>query len=397
MADGRPGPGGVVPRYYLYKATVSTGFITPIFTLFLLFRQLSYTEIATLSMVYAVLTVLGEIPTGWVGDRIGRRNSLVVSAVAMVASILGFVVVESYLGLLVLYVLWAIALTFRSGSGDAWLYDTLAARDAAGTFTHVRGRGVGIQRAVTVLGMLVGGWLYSLDPRFPFLASGALNALAVPVLFSLPQNPQFEAAPEEMGMSLGDTLPTLRTHLATPAIGIVVVLVAVFVGVAGGTNTYIQPIAVGPLGFPESSLGLLYAGFTGVAAIAASASGWVEARIGHRPTLVAAPFLLGAVLVLPFVSPWLALPAFILMRGGRPLIESVAAGFLNERLPSVGRATLLSAASMVYAAAKLPFYLMGGVVADATTPILAVVALGLGAIGAAGGLLVIWRLRSNSS
>jgi MFS family permease len=133
-------PGGVA-RYYLYEATDTAGFVWPVLTLFLLSRSLSFTEIATLSATMAVLVVLGEVPTGYLGDRIGRRNSLVLGRVAAVASLVGFLVVTMSPGFLVLYALWALTFTFASGTEAAWLYDTLKERLDTDEFTRVRGRG----------------------------------------------------------------------------------------------------------------------------------------------------------------------------------------------------------------------------------------------------------------
>jgi hypothetical protein len=48
-------PDAIVRRYYVYEVTASVGFITPIFTLFLLYRGLSFTEVGTLSAILAVL------------------------------------------------------------------------------------------------------------------------------------------------------------------------------------------------------------------------------------------------------------------------------------------------------------------------------------------------------
>lgn len=137
---GPPSDRSLVRRYYLYRATLSVGFITPVFTLFIL-RSLSFTQVGALSALYSVLSVAGEVPTGYVGDRLGRRASLLLSVVFTVASLAGFVVADGFLWYAVLYALWAIALTFRSGSMDAWLYDTLDERLDAERFSHVRGRG----------------------------------------------------------------------------------------------------------------------------------------------------------------------------------------------------------------------------------------------------------------
>lgn len=64
-----------VVKYYLYKSTKSVEFYRPIMYLFFLAQGLSFTQIAILEALYNLTTVLGEIPTGYVGDRLGRRNS----------------------------------------------------------------------------------------------------------------------------------------------------------------------------------------------------------------------------------------------------------------------------------------------------------------------------------
>jgi hypothetical protein len=61
--------------------------------------------------------------TGYVGDRIGRRNSLILGRFAAVASLLGFAVVTDVVGFLVPYALLALTFTFASGAGGVALRD----------------------------------------------------------------------------------------------------------------------------------------------------------------------------------------------------------------------------------------------------------------------------------
>ena len=374
MSDRLPSP--TIAKYYLYQATVSFGFFSPVFTVFLLDRGLNYTAIASLSMLYAVLMVVGEIPTGYVGDRIGRRNSLLVSSVCMTLSILGFAFVESFLGLAVLYVLWALMMVFRSGTGDAWLYDTLEAELDGDRFAHVRGRGGSVNRAVTVVTMLAGGVLYSVDHALPFLASGLLNGAGVVVLLTLPKNRQYADGSDAETFTVLDAVPVLRRRFTQPPLRSFVVYAALFFGIVTVGNMYIQPVTTRTLHFPEASLGVLYAAFTGVAAVASYFAGPVRDRFGVRGVLLVAPVFLGLFLLAPFAWPLLAFPAFFAMRGSNALLAPLVSQYVNDRVESVGRATVLSAASMAYALAKLPFYLLAGTVADAVSPLVAVGALG---------------------
>jgi hypothetical protein len=79
-----------VAKYCLYAASRSEGFIYPIVTLFLLSRDLSYTEVGLVNGLFLAGTVAGGIPTDYVADRLGRRNSLIVSSAAVTAVMIGF-------------------------------------------------------------------------------------------------------------------------------------------------------------------------------------------------------------------------------------------------------------------------------------------------------------------
>lgn len=370
-------PRPVILKYYLYQASVSFGFFTAIFTLFLRYRGLTFTEIAMLNTIYAVVTVVAEVPTGYIGDRIGRRNSLLASSTLMTTSIVGYAVAESFPALTVLYVLWGFALAFRSGSGEAWLYDTLKVEIGEEHFARIQGRAQSVNSAVTVVTILVGSVLYSVQPELPFLASGVLNGAGILVLLSLPQNEQY-ADPENSDdtFTIVKALPVIRENLTQPPLRSFVLYIAFFFGAILAMDTYIQPIAVSGFGVPASMMGPLYAGFTGFTAVTSYYSGAIKDRLGVRGATLLIPALLGVSLVAPVVVPILAFPMFFVAKGSYKLMYPIANQYINDHTGSVGRATILSVASMVYSVVKLPFYLLSGVVADAFTPILAVGALG---------------------
>lgn len=364
-----------VYKYYCYQATVSFGFFSPIFTLFLLYRNLDYTQIALLSTLYSSLTILGEVPTGYVGDRIGWRNSLVVSSICMTCSVLGFVVARSFLALAGLYVLWTLALVFRSGSGDAWLYEFL--RDELGTdqFARVRGRGMAVNRAVTVVTTLAGGVLYGFDPELPFLASGILNGAGVLVLLSFPRNESFVDG-DRNALGPLDAVRVVCRRLSKPPLRSFVAYVALFFAATNAVESYVQPIATGTLSIPVEFMGPLYAGFTLVSVGLSYHTGTIADRFGLRATTVFVPLILGVSLVAPVFAPILAFPMFFVRTGSNTLLHPLVNQYINDNSESVGRATVLSAASMVYALVRLPLVLVGGVLADAYSPIFTVATVG---------------------
>lgn len=392
-------PSRVVTKFYLLQATRSVGFITPVFTLFLL-RSLNFTEIGVLSALSAALVVAGEVPTGYVGDRLGRRASIGLSIGLKALSLAGFVVAESFPAYAVLYVPWAIGMTFASGSVDAWLYDTLDERLDAGAFIRVRGRGSAMMQWTSAVTAVGGGLLYAFDPTWPFIASVALNVLGLGVVFSLPANRAYrnsdgpsQGGDHRAGPSAHETFAVLKRAVATPSLRAFVLYVALFFGVVSASTTYVQPVAealfvsvgnqgavgslataggvAGPLAtvFPEElpvgvGLGLLYAGFTGVSAVASQYAGPLEDRFGVGPLLVAVPAITAVLLVVPRLALVAAVPLFVAQRAARSLLLPMVNGRVSAAVADAGRATVLSSVSLLVRLWKLPLAIGAGVLAD---------------------------------
>jgi MFS family permease len=381
----------VVRRFYLYRATTSVGFITPVYTLFLLLKGLSYTQIGALGALSAVLVVGGEVPTGYVGDRIGRRDSMLLATLLSATSLAGFVFVETFAGFVVVYVPWALGLAFASGSNDAWLYDHLGERLAEDEFTRIRGRAGAVQRWTSVVTMIAGSLLYAVEPVGPFVAAAALNAAGAVVVLSLPKN---DGTGGE-DLAVGEALGVLRAELSTPPLRAFVAYAALLFALIGVANVYVQPITVDVLegrlaalpvvgAVPEAAtLGVVYAGFTAVAAVASYYAGGVEDRLGRRGAALVVPFGTAAVLLLPLAAPALAIPAFFAMRASGAVFRPIANGYVNDHAGSAGRATVLSAASMVYALVRTPLKIGVGVLADAAGEIPAVAGLAVGFLAVA--------------
>ncbi|WP_231184004.1 MFS transporter [Haladaptatus sp. DYF46] len=377
-------PPWFVCKYYLYRATVTFGLIWPILVLYLRNEGLSFAQIALLNTVAMVVTLVGELPAGYVGDRIGHRNSLLTGSLLLCAACVGFVLADSFATFAVVWILWSFSNVFQSGNGDAWLYDMLDTRGDGDLYTHVHGRGGAVNLWTMAGTSLVAGGLYAIDASYPFLASAVLIGFGVPVLLSFPGANSHAADVEPF--TVIDAVPVIREQLLSPSLRSFVLYMGVFVGVSMTAENFIQPIAVTRLSVSASGLGPLYAGFAVVGAVASSYAGRIETRLTTRVALIAFPLVTAVAFLLPLALPLLALPVFFLVRGTRTLANPIASGYINHRIESRGRATVLSAVAMVYALVRIPIELATGRIADGTSPLLALAALGVIFLGGAVGL-----------
>ncbi|MFB6177465.1 MAG: MFS transporter [Halobaculum sp.] len=383
----------IVRRFYVYQATRSVGFVSPIFTLFLL-RDLSFTTLGGLSAFYSLLLVAGEVPTGYVGDRFGRRTSMALSAVGNAVSLAGFVLADSVAAYAVLYALWAVGTTMASGSVDAWLYETLAEHLDTDEFTRVRGRGTAVTRWTSVVTTVGGGGLYVLDPTYPFVAAAAVALAGIPVLYALPASGGGAATAHDSGVdrereakSERSPLTVVREALTRPGLRGFVPYVTLVLAAAGAAETYVQPIGVDAFratlpaslaGVAEPLLlGLLYASFTGISAVAAQQAGRLASTLDVRGATLAVPTVLALSFLFPRLALLAAYPMFVTRQATGSLLTPILNGYVNDRVGDAGRATTLSAVAMVRGIARVPLVAGTGVIADRFGATAAPAALGV--------------------
>jgi MFS family permease len=379
----------VISRYYLYRATARPGFHYPVYTLFLLWNGLSFAQIGLIATIQAVVVVTGEVPTGYVGDRIGRRNSLAVGAGLMLISNVSYLVATDFVGFTFTFVMLSFGGTFISGSGSAWLYDTLAEHGDEGEFTRVKGRGRAVGQWVSVVTLIAGGFLYATNRFYPFYAGVAVALLNLALVLRLPQNRAYDGAEtDEETMTIVDALPIIRDQLAAPSLRSFVVYLSLFSGAVLTMDMWIQPIAqtsleasVGPTlerwGLAEpTTIGFLYAAFTVVSAVASDYASDLESLLGVRRAMFLVPVGIAATYVAAGLVPVLAFPMFFAMKGGSSVIGPIYQGYINDQVQSVGRATLLSSVAMLRSVAGIPFRVGSGILATWWSTLDAVALLG---------------------
>jgi hypothetical protein len=165
-----------------------------------------------------------------------------------------------------------------------------------------------------------------------------------------------------------------------------VVYTGVFGGAMAVVNFFVQPVtrdavervstAVGVSVPPVVVIGLVFAAFTGVSAAVTAGADRVRTVVGVRRYFLVAPPALGVALTVVSVLSAAAVPLFFLLRATRSLTEPLEGQYLNDRTPSVGRATTLSAVSMAHALVELPFEVGGGRLADTLGPTTTVAVVG---------------------
>ncbi len=329
-------------------------------------RGFSLTQITVLEALFWGTTVLAEVPTGAIADRFGRKASLALGAGSTAIAVLIFGLATSYPLVLVSYVAWALGLAFLSGAEHALLFESLKAVGREDEFQRVAGR----LGAIFAFGALAGGLAgapiaAATDLSVPVLLSAAIAAPGVLVALSLREPPLPEG---ETRLGYVDLLrESARTATRIPPVRTMLVLSSLVMGLTFAPTIFTQPF-LADHGVDVGILGFLLTPVRVMGMVGALVAYRVTARLGTRGAFLAAPLLMGsAYLVLGAWDSVYAFAAFPLVAFMNSLLLPTAADYLNRRIPSNQRATILSLRTMLaslWAALLLPTL---GATADRTS------------------------------
>jgi MFS family permease len=376
-------------RYYAYLVTTAYGFYLPVGLLYLQ-REFGWAVVGLTQGIFAFALLAAEIPTGYLGDRIGRRASLAVGSAISAACLGVFVFLQTPLQYAGLYAVWALGWAFRSGTEQAWLYEFLGASDEDDEYTRLSGRGSTVVLGTSAVTAIAAGWLLGFGWEVPLLANAALSALGVPIVLSLPATGAVEVDEEATGpgddtFTVREAVETLRIQVGRPEVRWVVAYVAVFHVLFAVTRPYESPVAE-QVGVPVAALGGLFAAFKLVSAGAASTAGWFRETLGTRRVLALLVPVYGLAYASVAVLPVFVVPMFFLNRGVQTVVRPLRDQYLNDRIADVGRATVLSGASMALSLASGTANLVSSQLVEALGPLRFFPIAGV-ALAAVGGVL----------
>ncbi len=135
----------------------------------------------------SVLSLLSQVPGGWLADRYGRKRIIVAFLLPIPLIFTAWAMVNDWMVMLGLYSLFAGCLSMMGSASLALLSDSFPSELTGAAFS-VRMTGF---RMGSVLGPLLGGYLYgSLSPKAPFTAAALLFLVGIPIIYLIKEKPK---------------------------------------------------------------------------------------------------------------------------------------------------------------------------------------------------------------
>jgi len=378
-------------KSYVYAGLMDCSLTAPIWVLYLRDeRGFSLTQITLLEVPLFVLIVLAEVPAGAVADRFGRKCSLMLGSGILSLAMFVFGVGTDYAVILISNLAWGLAFTFRSGADTALLYDSLKHAGRESAFQRVASRFWAVRSAAGLAGLLLGAPIAAATSYgVAIMLSAAVHGCAF-LAAALLHEPKHLPEHAQEGY-LRTLVSGVREAWRAPPLRYLFLYSGILAAGAAGPLQLLQQPWLVEHGIGTAKLGLWQASVQATGVLSALAAGWLLSRLGERGTFGALPAALslcGLALVGTDRS-WIAV-AFLGIAAVRGLHEPVLAGYINRRVASVRRATVLSVQSAVTNTVMAMVWPLAGIVADTSGTRATFSMYAAGSLLLGGGTLLLW-------
>jgi len=364
-----------IPRLYAVQVLSNAQFHLVVYTLFLLGKGFTTQQFFLIEAAASLVMLLMEVPTGVISDRWSRKWTLVLASLVGLPVVPVIILSDSFVVVMLAMSVGGLSMALVSGTDTAILYDTLAALDLADDYPRIAGRMAWYGSLAMAVSGMAGGLLAQADMAYAWWAYFGSGVLALFAKLTVQEPPFHRDAPGEASYfrHLGQSFRLSMTGEA-----------GYFVWYAAGIwfffsigfwlwQPYLQLIAL-----PVSLFGFLYAALNLVSGYVSRQAHHVEHRIGMRAALLVIPLMLVAAFVLE--SQVVFALGFLFL-----FLQAVASGlfgpllndYINRRIPSSRRATVLSIKNMLNSVLFMVLSPLVGYLVDRCSLTAALLLLGL--------------------
>lgn len=342
------------------------GVLVPFFTDW---GGLTLTQVMIVQSWFMLWIFLLEVPTSTIADKYGRKISVTLGAMFMLAAV---VVYTSYPHIAVFLAgefLWALSGALISGAQTALVYDMLKAAGRETDSKKVFGKiGISFRLAIliaapigSVIAMSVG-----LRETMLFMAFPVACSIVAILLIKEPPDGRKQARKNYRVILLQGIKNFTRSKSLKRLAFNMVSVALVSYGVI-----WLYQVKLASIGVPIQYFGIVHALIVSSEALVIAAFGRLEKllRSKRRLLVLSTAVLGGGFLVLAFVNEIVPVTIAILVAGGFGLSRfTLFDSYFNKHIPSEERATTLSTVSMFRTFGQAAFNPLLGIMMDGSQP-----------------------------
>ncbi|WP_238884189.1 MFS transporter [Clostridium sp. YIM B02551] len=347
---------------YIYSFLIQLNVTSAIWVLYLAFKGMTLVQIGLVESIYHITSLLFELPTGAIADIYGKRFTLILGRILQIISSILMITANSFLGFTIAFIFCAAAKNLNSGSAEALIYDSLKGLNKEEKYKIIWGNLAFFMSIAQGIAVLLGGILADLSFIYAYILGLIVEIIALIITFGFT-----EVTTENRYKENNALIGQLVTSFKVLKVRKVVLYLILFSSLIGSLQTtvffYCQKYFE-DLNYTKTSIALICALGSLFEAIFSKYAYKIETFFKIKGILIGISTV--NILALMGLAVWQNLSVFFFLltsiTGG--LAYTILSDYINSRIPSEYRATILSVDSLCFSLFMICIFPLFGLIAD---------------------------------
>lgn len=354
---------------YVYNFFLQLNMTSAIWVLYLAFRGMSLIEIGILESIYHITGLILEIPSGAIADLYGRKFSVVAGRVVNLISCILMITANSFLEFAISFILSSAAMNLNSGAAEALIYDSLKESGEEGKYKKIWGQTAFIMSISQGIAILLGGILADVKFLYAYVFGAIVQiiALMVSLNFTEPTVNRKHNIGNLKKQKENIFINQLKISIDILKCRKIVLYIIMFSALLGSLQTtvffYSQKF-FSDMGYTKTIIAVICFIGSIVEAYSSKYAYKIEKRLNIREILISLSALNVIALVgLAFVAEF-SIGFYLLTNLTGGLAFTILSDYINGRIPSESRATILSFESLWFSIFMIGVFPLFGFIAE---------------------------------
>ena len=354
---------------YVYNFFLQLNMTSAIWVLYLAFRGMSLIEIGILESIYHITGLILEIPSGAIADLYGRKFSVVAGRIVNLISCILMITANSFLEFAISFILSSAAMNLNSGAAEALIYDSLKESGEEGKYKKIWGQTAYIMSISQGIAILLGGILADIKFLYAYVFGAIVQiiALMVSLNFTEPTVNRKHNIGNLKKQKENIFINQLKISIDILKCRKIVLYIIMFSALLGSLQTtvffYSQKF-FSDMGYTKTIIAVICFIGSIVEAYSSKYAYKIEKRLNIREILISLSALNVIALVgLAFVAEF-SIGFYLLTNLTGGLAFTILSDYINGRIPSESRATILSFESLWFSIFMIGVFPLFGFIAE---------------------------------
>jgi MFS family permease len=354
-----------IPISYVYNFLLQLNITSAIWVLYLSFKGMSLIEIGLLESIYHITGLLFELPTGAIADIYGKKFSVMLGRIISVLSCILMITSNSFWGFALSFILSSASMNLNSGAAEALVYDSLKELGEEDKYKKIWGNLAFVMSIAQGLAVLLGGVLADIKFLYAYILGTILQAgaMIVAYFFKEPFVEKVQQNSKEGNLIIKQVSTSIKV-LKDRKMVFYLILFSALVGSLQTTVFFYSQKYFSDISFTKTEIAIICAVSSLIEAVSSKYAYRFEKMLKLKGTLICVAIVnILCLMGLAFFKSMSVL--FFMMAsitGG--LAFTIFSDYINSRIPSEHRATILSFDSLCFSMFMICVFPLFGAIAE---------------------------------